>query len=106
LYKSLNPSGLIITMDEFHKHLLERITNLELELQTLREVTWPVCQGLLDKNGPFENKKDKKNFFQHLFLDEIKKLLKLKARFMGTGPGSDASELQWVLVEVPPLDGE
>ena len=86
--------------------MLERITNLELELHTLRETTWPVCQGLLDKNGPFENKKDKKNFFQHLFLDEIKKLLKLKARFMGTGPGSDVAELQWVLVEVPSLGGE
>ena len=88
-------------MDDFNKHLLERVTNLELEMQALREVTWPVCQGLLDKNGPFENKKDKRNFFQHLFLDEIKKLLKLKARFMGTGPGSDGAELQWVLVEVP-----
>jgi hypothetical protein len=93
-------------MDDFNKHLLDRVTNLELELQTLREVTWPVCQSLLDKNGPFENKKDKRNFFQHLFLDEIKKLLKLKARFMGTGPGSDVAELQWVLVEVSSLDAE
>jgi hypothetical protein len=88
-------------MEPFHKHLLERITNLELELQSLREVTWPVCQGLLDKNGPFENKKEKKNFLRHLFLDEIKKLLKLKARFMGTGQGTDVTELQWVLVETP-----
>jgi hypothetical protein len=93
-------------MESFHKHLLERITNLELELQALREVTWPVCQGLLDKNGPFENKKDKMNFFHYLFLDEIKKLLKLKARFMGIGPGSDVAELQWVLVEVPSLGEE
>ena len=93
-------------MDDFNKHLLERVTNLELEMQALREVTWPVCQGLLDKNGPFENKKEKRNFFHHLFLDEIKKLLKLKARFMGTGPGSDGAELQWVLVEVPSLDVE
>jgi hypothetical protein len=93
-------------MDDFNKHLLDRVTNLELELQTLREVTWPVCQGMLDKNGPFENKKDNRNFFQHLFLDEIKKLLKLKARLMGTGPGSDVAELQWVLVEVPSLDAE
>jgi len=86
-------------MDEFHKHLLDRITNLELELQTLREVTWPVCQGLLDKNGPFENKKEKKNFFQYLFLEEIQKLLKLKAKFMGTGHGTDVAELQWIRVE-------
>ena len=86
-------------MDEFHKHLLERITNLELELQTLRETTWPVCQGLLDKNCPFENKKEKKIFFQYLFLDEIKKLLKLKSRFMGTGPGTDIAELQWITIE-------
>ena len=92
---------LFLNMDEFNKHVLERITNLELELQTLRETTWPVCQGLLDKNGPFENRKEKIGFFKHLFLDEIKKLLKLKARFMGTGHGTDVAELQWVLVETP-----
>jgi len=92
---------LFLNMDEFNKHVLERLTNLELELQTLRETTWPVCQGLLDKNGPFENRREKLGFFKHLFLDEIKKLLKLKARFMGTGHGTDVAELQWVLVEIP-----
>ena len=92
---------LFLNMDEFNKHVLERLTNLELELQTLRETTWPVCQGLLDKNGPFENRKEKIGFFKHLFLDEIKKLLKLKAKFMGTGHGTDVAELQWVLVETP-----
>ena len=51
-------------MDTFHKHLLERITNLEIELNALREVTWPVCQSLWDKNGPYENKNQKKEFFQ------------------------------------------
>ena len=86
-------------MDEFNKHVLERLTNLELEMQTLRETTWPVCQGLLDKNGPFENRKEKLGFFKHLFLDEIKKLLKLKARFMGTGHGTDVAELQWITID-------
>ena len=90
---------LFLNMDEFNKHVLERLTNLELELQTLRETTWPVCQGLLDKNGPFENRKEKLGFFKHLFLDEIKKLLKLKARFMGTGHGTDVAELQWITID-------
>jgi hypothetical protein len=48
-------------MDPFHRHLVERITNLEIELNALREVTWPVCQSLWDKDGPFQNRKQKKN---------------------------------------------
>ena len=91
-------------LTDFERHVFGRLDNLEVELRELREVTWPVCQGLLDRNGPFEHKKEKAGFFRSLFLDEIKKLLKLKASFMGTGPGSDVSELQWVLVEVPPVD--
>jgi hypothetical protein len=91
-------------MDTFHKHLLERITNLEMELNALREVTWPVCQSLWDKNGPYENKKQKKNFFKWLFHDQIIELLKLKARYLGTSQDLASSELQWILVEVPPVD--
>ena len=88
-------------MDTFHKHLLERITNLEIELNALREVTWPVCQSLWDKNGPYENKQQKKSFFRWLFHDQILELLRLKARYLGTSQDLAFSELQWVLVEVP-----
>jgi hypothetical protein len=91
-------------MDTFHKHLLERITNLEIELNALREVTWPVCQSLWDKNGPYENKQQKKGFFKWLFEEQALNLLRLKARFLGTSQDLAFSELQWVLVEVPPVD--
>lgn len=90
-------------MDEIQKHIFSRLDNLEAELYELREVTWPVCQGLLDKNGPFENKIQKRKFFKFLFLDEIKKLLKLKSSFMGTDQASAFSELQWIRVEEPPV---
>jgi hypothetical protein len=88
-------------MDPFQKHVLERLTNVEEELRTLREVTWPVCQTLWDKDGPYQNKTQKKNFFKWLFEEEVQKLMKLKARFMGTSPSLTVSELQWVLVEEP-----
>jgi hypothetical protein len=92
-------------MDPFHKHLLERITNLEMELNSLREVTWPVCQSLWDKTGPYQNKKQKLSFFRWLFKDQIIELMKLKARFTGSDRDAAFSELQWVLVEVP-VEGE
>jgi len=91
-------------MDPFHKHLLERITNLEIELNALREVTWPVCQSLWDKNGPYENKQQKKGFFTSLFEEQALNLLRLKSRYLGMSPSLAASELQWILVEVPQVD--
>jgi hypothetical protein len=93
-------------MDPFHKHILERLTNLEIELNSLREVTWPVCQSMWDKDGPFQNRQQKKSFFKSLFVDQVKNLLKLKARFTGTSPCLAVSELQWVLVEEPVLGEE
>jgi len=93
----------LLNMEETHKHIFTRLDNLEAELSELREVTWPVCQGLLDKNGPFENKIQKRKFFKFLFIDEIRKLLNLKSRFMGTDQASAFSELQWIRVEEPPM---
>lgn len=88
-------------MDHFHRHILERLDNIEAGLIELREVTWPVCQGILDKNGPFENKQEKRKFFNFMHLEDIINLLKLKAKFLGTSQDSVFSELQWIRVEVP-----
>jgi hypothetical protein len=88
-------------MDSFHKHILERLDNIEAGLNELREVTWPVCQGILDKSGPFENKQEKRKFFSFMHIEDIMNLLRRKARFTGTSPSSAVSELQWILVEVP-----
>ena len=92
-------------MDPFHKHLLERITNLEVELNALREVTWPICQSLWDKDGPYDNKRQKLRFFKWLFKEQIVELLRLKARYLGTSQDLVSSELQWILVETPGQDG-
>lgn len=93
-------------MDEFHKHLLERLTEVEEGLHELREVTWPVCQGLLDKNGPFSNRQQKRKFFRFLEKSEARILTRLKEMFMGRSPDLADAELQWVLVESPPVDAE
>jgi hypothetical protein len=88
-------------MDEFHKHVLERLTEVEEELRELRAVTWPVCQGLLDKDGPYANRSRKRRFFRFLERDEALTLTRLKELFMGRSPDLAVSELQWVLVEEP-----
>lgn len=89
-------------MDEFQRHVLERLTEVEEGLRELREVTWPVCQGLLDKDGPFSNRRKKLRFFKFLERAEALTLTRLKEIFMGRSPDLAAAELQWVLVESPP----
>lgn len=90
-------------MDENWRHVFSRLDNLEAELAELREVTWPVCQGLVDKRtGPFQNLKEKRRFFRFLDLDEIRKLLRSKAKFMGISPEIVYEELRQVRVEEPP----
>lgn len=87
------------SMDEFHKHVFQRLDNLEAELSELREVTWPVCQGLKDQRSQFCNIKEKRRFFKFLDIDVVKTLLKLKGNFMGKYPTLDVEELRQVLVE-------
>ena len=90
-------------MDENWKHVFSRLDNLEAELAELREVTWPVCQGFVDKEtGPFQNIKEKRRFFKFLDVDEIRKLLRAKARFMGISQEIIYEELRQVRVETPP----
>ncbi len=90
-------------MDENWKHVFSRLDNLEAELAELREVTWPVCQGMVDKQtGPFQNMKEKRRFFKFLDVDEIRKLLRSKAKFMGISPEIVYEELRQVRVEEPP----
>jgi len=87
---------------DFERHVFERLTEVEEGLSELRGVTWPVCQGIIDKDtGPFQNMKDKRRFFRFLDLEEIKRLLKRKARFMGMYPDVAVEELRQVRVEVP-----
>lgn len=89
---------------EFHKHVYKRLDNLEAELSELREVTWPVCQGIRDQESQFQNIKEKKRFFRFLDIDVIQRLLRLKGEFMGKYPYLNGEELRQILVEVPRLD--
>jgi hypothetical protein len=92
-------------MDEFHKHVFQRLDNLEAELSELREVTWPVCQGLKDQRSQYSNIREKRGFFRFLDIDVVKRLLRLKGEFMGKYPALDAEELRQVLVVAPRPDG-
>jgi hypothetical protein len=92
-------------MDPNWKHVFQRLDNIEAGLQELREVAWPVCQGLVDKEtGPFRNMKEKRRFFKFLHVDDILRLLKAKAAFMGISQEIVYEELRQVQVEPHPLD--
>jgi hypothetical protein len=87
-------------MNEFERHVFRRLDNIEAELNELREVTWPVCQGMVDtRTGTFANMKEKRRFFKFLHVDDIRKLLRRKAWFMGTSPDLVGEELRQVRVE-------
>lgn len=70
--------------EEFLKtHVLPRLDQLEVEIKALRDATWPVCQGIREKNGPFQFIYEKRKFFKHLFKEDALELLKLKSQFTG-----------------------
>jgi len=94
-------------MNEFERHVFRRLDNLEAELYELRDVTWPVCQGMLDtRAGTFANMKEKRRFFKFLHIDDIRKLLRLKAWFTGTSQDLVGEELRQVRVEAHRPAGE
>lgn len=90
------------SLSEFEKHVFRRLDNLEAELNELREVTWPVSQGLIEeRSGHFQNMNAKRRFFKFMHTDDIIKLLRAKARFMRNSQDLVYEELQQVLVETP-----
>jgi hypothetical protein len=91
-------------MDEFHKHVLHRLDNLEGELRELREVTWPVCQAKLDTANNLNNIFKKKTLLRWLGVDEIKKLLASNGFLMGLTRDQVECELREILVEARPVD--
>jgi hypothetical protein len=91
-------------MEEFHKHVLERLTNVEAELRELREVTWPVCQAQLDNGNNLNNILKKKSLLRWLDVDEIKRLLMFKGGVIGLTRDQVSCELREILVEARPMD--
>jgi len=90
------------SLSDFERHVFRRLDNLEAELNELREVTWPVCQGLIEeRSGSFQSMKDKRRFFRFLHIDDILSLLKAKARFMRNSQDLVYEELRQVRVEIP-----
>ena len=90
------------SLSEFERHVFRRLDNLEAELSELREVTWPVAQGLIEeRSGSFQTMNAKRRFFKFMHVDDIMKLLKAKARFMRNSPDLVYEELRQVRVEIP-----
>lgn len=85
-------------MDEFQRHVLKRLTDVEEELRELREVTWPVCQAKLDENNNLKNINQKRSLLRWLDRDEVARLLRLKGRIMGTDRELVNMELQQIVV--------
>lgn len=79
--------------------ILPRLDAYEVELAELRSVTWPVCQGLLDEKMPFRNIPQKRKFLKWLDLEEIKALLRRKARWCNIDATSCEEELRMITVQ-------
>jgi hypothetical protein len=85
-------------MEEFQKHVLERLTNVEEELRELRAVTWPVCQAQLDEKNNLKNIVQKKTLLRWLDLEEVSKLLRLKGLIMKTDREMVNVELRQIVI--------
>ena len=59
--------------------ILPRLTQLEIEVQELRKVTWPVCQSLREKSQ-LTDIRNKKRFLCILDDDEVLMLLEEKTK--------------------------
>ena len=88
-------------MDEFQKHVFERLGNVENELKELRDVAWPVCQAKLDDRNPLNNIKEKRKVLRWLHVDDIKDLLRRKGLLMGLTRDQVSVELREIRVEEP-----
>ena len=85
-------------MEEFQKHVLERLANVEEELRELRVVTWPVCQAQLDEKNNLKNIFQKRNLLRWLDIEEVTKLLRLKGLIMRTDREMVNMELQQIVI--------
>lgn len=79
--------------------ILPRLDAHEAELYELRQATWPVCQALKDKNMPFKNIAEKRRFLRLFDIDEIRKLLGLKAKLAKINDVSMNEELRMILIQ-------
>jgi len=78
--------------------VLPRLDQVECQLSELRASTWPICQSIKDKNMPFKNINEKKTFFRFIDIDEIRRLIGLKARLCGIDNVSAEQELRMITV--------
>jgi hypothetical protein len=67
--------------DLLKDNILPRLTDLEVEVQYLRKVCWPVCQALREKSQ-IDDIKNKKKFLNEATtcLEEVKMLLNEKQK--------------------------
>lgn len=72
-----------VSVDFVKAFLLPRIDQLEAEVKMLRELTWPVCQALVENGNPLSHSEEKRKYFALFFKDEALDLLRKKAEFTG-----------------------
>lgn len=61
--------------------ILPRLDQLTAELAALRDVTWPVCQGIKENGNPLNDVSEKRRFLSLMYKDDAIELLKRKASF-------------------------
>jgi hypothetical protein len=80
------------------ENILPRLDNLDGSMHELREATWPICQGLRDGACPLQHYTEKRRLLRWLHVDDILRLLRRKAVFMGISQDLVPQELQSILV--------
>jgi hypothetical protein len=84
--------------DLIRLNILPRLDNLDGSMAELREVAWPVCQGLRDGVCPLGHIQEKRRFFRWIDVDEIRRLLRRKAVCMGISQDLVEQELQAIII--------
>lgn len=85
------------TCDLVRTLLIPRLDQLESEVKMLRDVTWPVCQGIVEDGNPLSFSTQKRKYFSLLYKDEAIELLDRKAEFTGIKDGVIRNlELDWI----------
>jgi len=66
-------------------HVLPRITDLEMEIHTLRKAVYPWVQHMKEGGSNMNELQEKREFFRVLDEDTIRELLELKSKYSNGG---------------------
>ena len=82
--------------------VLPRLIDLELQVRTLRKVTWPYVQAQIEKENNVSMRKTNRMMFEYMSRfanveEELQELLKLKAKHRGRHISDADRELKHIL---------